>query len=57
MHNITNATYHNANNNSINVDFDGVSMLVPIDSSNRHYVEIKSQIDAGTLTIAAYVAP
>ena len=53
MHNITNATYHTADNNSINVDFDGVSMLVPVDSGNRHYAEIVRQ----EIVIAAYVAP
>ena len=30
---------------------DGVEMSVPIDLANRHYAEIKEQVDAGTLTI------
>ena len=30
---------------------DGVEMSVPIDPENRHYAEIKKQVDAGTLTI------
>ena len=30
---------------------DGVEMSVPIDLDNRHYIEIKKQVDAGTLTI------
>ena len=30
---------------------DGKEMFVPIDENNRHYAEIKAQVDAGTLTI------
>ena len=30
---------------------DGVEMSVPIDPENRHYAEIKKQVDEGTLTI------
>ena len=30
---------------------DGKSYSVPIDESNRHYAEIKRQVDAGELTI------
>ena len=37
---------------NISCTIDGKSVIVPIDTSNRHYVEIKKQLDAGTLTIA-----
>ena len=30
---------------------EGTKMFVPIDLENRHYIEIKKQLDAGTLTI------
>lgn len=30
---------------------DGVKLSVPIAEGNRHYDEIKRQVDAGTLTI------
>ena len=30
---------------------DGVEMSVPIDPKNRHYAEIKKQVEAKTLTI------
>jgi len=30
---------------------DGVKLSVPIAEGNRHYDEIKKQVDAGTLTI------
>jgi hypothetical protein len=33
---------------------DGVEMTVPKWPGNIHYDEIKSRVDAGTLTIAAY---
>jgi len=36
---------------TIQCDIDGQSMGVPIDENNRHYVEIKKQVDAGELTI------
>ena len=32
---------------------DGVTLSVPISEGNRHYDEIKRQVDAGTLTIEA----
>ena len=32
---------------------DGVKLSVPIAEGNRHYDEIKRQVDAGTLTIEA----
>ena len=53
--NITNAQYikdiiDNKIKN-INCTIDGKSLIVPIDTDNRHYFEIKKQLDAGTLTI------
>tara|TARA_R110002124_G_scaffold247753_2_gene412867 strand:+ start:405 stop:581 length:177 start_codon:yes stop_codon:yes gene_type:complete len=33
---------------------DGVEMTVPKWPGNSHYDEIKTRVDAGTLTIAAY---
>lgn len=36
---------------SITATIDGKQTSVPIDSANRHYIEIKKQLDAGTLTI------
>ena len=33
---------------------DGVEMTVPKWPGNIHYDEIKTRVDAGTLTIAAY---
>jgi hypothetical protein len=38
----------------ISAVFDGVEMTVPKWPGNSHYDEIKSRVDAGTLTIAAY---
>ena len=38
----------------ISAVFDGVEMTVPKWPGNIHYDEIKSRVDAGTLTIAAY---
>ena len=35
----------------INCTIDGVSMSVPLDPNNRHYIEILKQVKAGTLTI------
>ena len=32
---------------------DGVTVTVPLDEGNRHYKEIKRQVDAGTLKIEA----
>ena len=53
--NITKAKYHNSLSTgeriSIKVTIDGVEMFVPIDEDNRHYAEIKRQVDAGELTI------
>lgn len=38
--------------NSINATIDGVTMSVPLDPANRHYVAIMEQVDSRTLTIA-----
>ena len=37
---------------SVQATIDGVEMFIPIDPTNRHYVEIMKQVEAGTLTIA-----
>jgi|TARA_R110000824_G_scaffold377259_1_gene568490 hypothetical protein len=54
---ITNAKYntdHLTNENcSISCIANGEHVSVPIAVGNRHYDEIKRQVDAGTLTIAA----
>ena len=53
--NITSAKYNedmNGNRLNIQVVIDGVSMTVPLEPNNRHYVEILRQVEAGTLTIA-----
>ena len=39
-------------NNTITATIDGVVMLVPLDTDNRHYIEILKQVDEGTITIA-----
>ena len=53
---ITNAKYNTSTftgeNCSINCVVDGEHVSVPIAVGNRHYDEIKRQVDAGTLTIA-----
>ena len=51
---IKNAKYNKndfGENCSINCTIDGNDWSVPIDLSNTFYVEIKKQVDAGTLTI------
>ena len=54
--NITNAQYiKDITDNkikNISCTIDSKSLIVPIDTGNRHYVEIKKQLDAGTLTIS-----
>lgn len=54
--NITSAQNHNNTESNtlanIKATIDGVEMFVPIDSANRHYIEIMRQVDAGELTIA-----
>ena len=53
--NITSAKYvknsTGQNLQSLKVVIDGLKLSVPIDEANRHYVEIKRQVDAGELTI------
>ncbi len=55
--NITNAKYQKdpfTNQNScIIATIDGIVWGVPMDLENTHYIEIKKQIDAGTLTVEA----
>ena len=53
MSNITNAIYTNSDNNSINADFDGQPLSIPVDPDNRHYAEIVEQ----EIEIAPYVEP
>lgn len=53
--NITKAQYFNSNVtgelDGILATIDGIEIYVPINSENRHYVEIMRQVEAGTLTI------
>ena len=52
---ITDAKYIQGFDNqncSISCIFDGENVSVPLAEGNRHYDEIKLQVDAGTLTIA-----
>tara|TARA_B000000557_G_scaffold257104_1_gene250046 strand:+ start:2247 stop:2423 length:177 start_codon:yes stop_codon:yes gene_type:complete len=53
--NITSAQYirnkDDTDNIAIAATIDGQDMEVPINLSNRHYAEIKRQVDAGELTI------
>ena len=52
--NITSAKYlkNLENQNSIvKIVVDGETLFVPLDLANRHYAEIKRQVDAGELTI------
>jgi hypothetical protein len=52
--NITSAKYlkNLENQNSIvKIIVDGETLFVPLDLDNRHYAEIKRQVDAGELTI------
>jgi len=39
-------------NGSIKATIDGVTMLVPLDTGNRHYAEILKQVADGDITIA-----
>tara|TARA_B100000927_G_scaffold38178_3_gene27332 strand:+ start:7823 stop:7999 length:177 start_codon:yes stop_codon:yes gene_type:complete len=52
---ITSAQYirnrDDTDNIAIAATIDGENMEVPINLSNRHYAEIKRQVDAGELTI------
>ena len=53
---ITNAKYVTSimgdTNSSIVATIDGVEMSVPMDTGNRHYVEILKQVADGDITIA-----
>jgi hypothetical protein len=52
--NITAAQYirgAEGTNEIIKTTIDGQELFVPIAEGNRHYDEIKRQVDAGTLTI------
>ena len=51
---ITSAKYgkgQDDKNCCVKATIDGKEMFVPIDENNRHYAEIKAQVDAGILTI------
>ena len=52
--NITSAQYTQVDgeNSTIVATIDGEKMSVPLNPSNRHYVEIMRQVAAGDLTIA-----
>lgn len=43
--------YDNDQNAGIKLVVDGQEMQVPLDPANRHYAEIKRQVDEGSLTI------
>ena len=52
--NITSAKYApsaSGDDSVIKATIDGTEMFVPVDPSNRHYAEIRRQVEAGTLTI------
>jgi len=55
--NITAAQYQvdsmSGANCSIQATVEGVTVLVPFDKANRHYVEIMRQVAAGTLVVLA----
>ena len=40
------------NISSIKATIDGQECVVPMDTGNRHYIEILKQVDEGTITIA-----
>jgi len=49
---IADAQYKDETETQIIVTIDGVELIVPNDSDNRHYAEIMRQVAEGTLTIA-----
>jgi len=52
--NITSAKYLKNledENSIVKIVIDGKTLFVPLDLANRHYAEIKRQVDAGELTI------
>ena len=50
---ITSAQYiaFEGTNSSIRATIDGQELFVPLDPSNRHYAEIKRQVETGELVI------
>ena len=51
---ISNAQYENdleGNAVVVKATIDGQEFSVPVNVENRHYIEIKRQVDAGELTI------
>ena len=51
--NITSAQYKSIEGTTANIiaTIDGVDIVVPLDTSNRHYAEIMRQVEAGELVI------
>ena len=53
---IENAKYEQrgepAHNVAVIATIDGVTYGIPMDTGNRHYIEILKQVDEGTITIA-----
>ena len=52
---ITNAKYIQdleGENVSLKATIDGAEMFIPLDTANRHYVEILKQVADGDITIA-----
>ena len=52
--NITSAKYLKNledQNSIVKIIVDGETLFVPLDLDNRHYAEIKREVDAGELTI------
>ncbi len=51
----TNAKYaaRNGVNYGVHVSINGVVSFVPINEQNTDYIELKKQLDEGTLTITA----
>tara|TARA_E500000178_G_C16581171_1_gene556119 strand:- start:56 stop:241 length:186 start_codon:yes stop_codon:yes gene_type:complete len=45
--------YGDGEHSGIQATIDGQELFVPIAEGNRHYDEIKRQVDAGTLNIEA----
>lgn len=52
MH-IENAQWSKADQTNLTADIDGVRMVVPADTGNRHYAEVLRQVAAGTLVVLA----
>jgi len=52
---ILNAKYADENGKVITAKIDGKILSVPVDDRNRHYTEIKKQITAGAITVAAFI--